>query len=139
MQLIQYAPLTNQVHKRPLLILPPWINKFYVLDLRIKNSFVRWATEQGHTVFMVSWVNPDATFAQKTFDDYLLQGPLVALDAIEDELLREEELDRRFQARTGVTLDEFLDRVKDTISKNYLFPELAPKNIPAASTSPQNP
>src|SRR3970040_390513 len=84
MQLIQYAPLTNQVHKRPLLILPPWINKFYVLDLREKNSFVRWATEQGHTVFMVSWVNPDATFAQMTFDDYLLEGPLAALDAIEE-------------------------------------------------------
>ena len=82
-QLIQYAPLTNQVYKRPLLILPPWINKFYVLDLRKKNSFVRWATAQGHTVFMVSWVNPDAAFAQKTFDDYLLEGPLAALDAIE--------------------------------------------------------
>jgi len=83
MQLIQYAPLTQQVYKRPLLILPPWINKFYVLDLRVKNSFVRWANAQGHTVFMVSWVNPDATFAQKTFDDYLLEGPLAALDAIE--------------------------------------------------------
>ena len=83
MQLIQYAPLTSQVHKRPLLILPPWINKFYVLDLREKNSFVRWANEQGHTVFMVSWVNPDARYAQKTFDDYLLAGPLAALDAIE--------------------------------------------------------
>ncbi len=83
MQLIQYAPLTSQVHKRPLLILPPWINKFYVLDLREKNSFVRWAVAQGHTVFMVSWVNPDAAFAQKTFDDYLLEGPVAALDAIE--------------------------------------------------------
>ena len=83
-QLLQYAPLTKQVYKRPLLILPPWINKFYVLDLRKKNSFVRWAAEQGHTVFIVSWVNPDATFAQKTFDDYLLEGPLAALDAIEE-------------------------------------------------------
>ncbi len=83
MQLIQYAPLTKHVYKRPLLILPPWINKFYILDLREKNSFVRWANAQGHTVFVVSWVNPDATFAQKTFDDYLLDGPLAALDAIE--------------------------------------------------------
>ena len=82
-QLIQYAPLTKQVYQRPLLILPPWINKFYVLDLREKNSFVRWASAQGHTVFVVSWVNPDATFAHKTFDDYLLEGPLAALDAIE--------------------------------------------------------
>ena len=82
-QLLQYAPLTQEVYKRPLLILPPWINKFYILDMREKNSFVRWATAQGYTVFVVSWVNPDATFAQKTFDDYLLEGPLAALDAIE--------------------------------------------------------
>ena len=82
MQLIQYAPLTNEVYKRPLLIFPPWINKYYILDMREHNSFVRWATAQGHTVFMVSWVNPDASFAQKTFDDYLLDGPLAALDAI---------------------------------------------------------
>ena len=83
MQLIQYAPMTKEVHKRPLLILPPWINKFYILDMHPDNSFVRWATGQGHTVFMVSWVNPDAAFAHKTFDDYLLDGPLAALDAIE--------------------------------------------------------
>jgi polyhydroxyalkanoate synthase len=82
-QLIQYAPLTEQVYRRPLLILPPWINKYYILDMREKNSLVRWATEQGHTVFMVSWVNPDASFAQKTFDDYMMQGPLAALTAIE--------------------------------------------------------
>lgn len=83
MQLIQYSPLTPRVYRRPLLILPPWINKFYILDMREKNSFVRWATEQGHTVFIASWVNPDATYAKKTFDDYLLDGPLAALDAIE--------------------------------------------------------
>ena len=64
--------------------MPPWINKFYILDMRENNSFVRWATAQGHTVFIVSWVNPDATFARKTLDDYLLEGPLAALDAIEN-------------------------------------------------------
>jgi len=84
MQLIQYAPLTTEVYKHPLLILPPWINKYYILDMRENNSFVRWATAQGHTVFIVSWVNPDATFARKTLDDYLLEGPLAALDAIEN-------------------------------------------------------
>ena len=82
-QLIQYAPTTETVFKRPLLIIPPWINKYYILDLREKNSFVRWATEQGHSVFVISWVNPDERFAQKSFEDYMFEGPLAALDAIE--------------------------------------------------------
>ncbi|MXP65749.1 class I poly(R)-hydroxyalkanoic acid synthase [Roseomonas sp. M0104] len=83
MQLIQYAPATEKVLKRPLLIIPPWINKFYILDLRPKNSFIRWAVAQGHTVFVVSWVNPDETLAQKSFEDYMLEGPYAALDAIQ--------------------------------------------------------
>ncbi|HYH40593.1 MAG TPA: class I poly(R)-hydroxyalkanoic acid synthase [Burkholderiales bacterium] len=83
MQLIQYSPRTAQVYARPLLIVPPWINKYYILDLREKNSFVRWAVEQGHTVFIVSWVNPDAAYARKSFEDYLNQGPLAAIDAVE--------------------------------------------------------
>jgi polyhydroxyalkanoate synthase subunit PhaC len=82
-QLIQYAPATEQVHKRPLLIIPPWINKYYILDLRPKNSFIRWAVEQGHTVFVISWVNPDEKLKAKTFEDYMTDGPLAALDAIE--------------------------------------------------------
>jgi polyhydroxyalkanoate synthase len=83
MQLIQYAPSTEKVSKTPLLIIPPWINKFYILDLRPKNSFIKWAVEQGLTVFCVSWVNPDEKLAQKTFEDYMREGPLAALDAIE--------------------------------------------------------
>ena len=83
MQLVQYTPTTEKVLKRPLLILPPWINKFYILDLRPKNSFIRWAVEQGHTVFVVSWVNPDERLAEKGFEDYMLEGPYAALDAIE--------------------------------------------------------
>ncbi|HEY6720036.1 MAG TPA: class I poly(R)-hydroxyalkanoic acid synthase [Burkholderiales bacterium] len=82
MQLIQYAPGTDTVFRRPLLIVPPWINKYYVLDLSEKNSFVRWAVDQGHTVFVVSWVNPDQRFAGKTFENYMFEGPLAALDAI---------------------------------------------------------
>jgi polyhydroxyalkanoate synthase len=83
MQLIQYAPTTGTVYRRPLLIIPPWINKYYILDLRPKNSFIRWAVEQGHTVFVISWVNPDERLAEKRFDDYMYEGPLAALDAIE--------------------------------------------------------
>jgi len=82
-QLIQYYPANGPVFRRPLLVIPPWINKYYILDLREKNSFVKWAVEQGHTVFIVSWVNPDEKLAHKRFDDYLAEGVLAALDAIE--------------------------------------------------------
>ena len=83
MQLIQYAPSTREVRRRPLLIVPPWINKFYVLDLQPKNSFIKWAVDQGHTVLVISWVNPDRQHADKNFENYMLEGPLAALDAIE--------------------------------------------------------
>jgi polyhydroxyalkanoate synthase len=81
-QLIQYAPATEEVYERPLLVVPPWINKYYILDLVPEKSFVKWAVEQGFTVFLVSWVNPDARLAQKTFEDYMHEGILVAVDAV---------------------------------------------------------
>jgi polyhydroxyalkanoate synthase len=83
MQLIQYSPGTDKVHKRPLLMVPPWINKFYVLDLQPKNSLIKWVVDQGFTLFVISWVNPDAQLADKSFDDYMRDGPLAAMDAIE--------------------------------------------------------
>lgn len=83
MQLLQYQPTTDQVHLKPLLVVPPWINKYYILDLSPSNSFIKWAVAQGHTVFLISWVNPDERLAHKTFDDYLLEGPLAALNVIE--------------------------------------------------------
>src|SRR5438876_3168033 len=83
MQLIQYEPATAKVAKRPLLIMPPWINKYYILDLREKNSLIKWCVAQGLTVFVISWVNPDERHAAKDFVDYMLEGPLAALDAIE--------------------------------------------------------
>ncbi len=81
-QLLQYEPTTKTVAKRPLMIIPPWINKYYILDLRPKNSFIKWAVEQGHTVFVLSWVNPNEALARKSFEDYMLEGPLAAMDAI---------------------------------------------------------
>jgi polyhydroxyalkanoate synthase subunit PhaC len=83
MQLIQYTPSTETVLKRPLLIVPPWINKFYILDLNPEKSFIKWCVEQGVTVFCISWVNPDARLARKSFTDYMRDGPLAALDVIE--------------------------------------------------------
>jgi polyhydroxyalkanoate synthase len=81
-QLLQFNPTTKEHYKRPLLIFPPWINKYYILDLREKNSFIKWATDQGHSVFVMSWVNPDAHLAQKTFEDYLTDAALVAIDKV---------------------------------------------------------
>ncbi|MFJ5370510.1 PHA/PHB synthase family protein, partial [Bosea sp. CER48] len=83
MELIQYAPATPQVLKRPLLIVPPWINKFYILDLNAEKSFIRWCVEQGLTVFCVSWVNPDARHAAKDFESYMREGIFAALETIE--------------------------------------------------------
>src|ERR1700726_2893040 len=82
MQLIQYAPATPMVLKRPLLIVPPWINKFYVLDLTPEKSFIKWCVDQGITVFCISWVNPDAHLSRKSWEDYIREGPLAALEAI---------------------------------------------------------
>ena len=82
----RYDPSTPQQFKKPLLIVPPWINKFYILDLRDKNSFVKWTTDQGHTTFIISWVNPDERHANKNFENYLLEGTMLAIDAVEQAL-----------------------------------------------------
>ncbi|MFY9326623.1 MAG: class I poly(R)-hydroxyalkanoic acid synthase [Georgfuchsia sp.] len=82
-QLLQFNPTTEKQFRKPLLIVPPWINKYYILDLRQNNSFIKWATDQGHTVFCISWVNPDAKLAAKGFDYYMTEGALAALDAVE--------------------------------------------------------
>jgi polyhydroxyalkanoate synthase len=83
MQLIQYEPSTENVLRTPLLIVPPWINKFYILDLRPEKSFIKWCIDQGVTVFVISWVNPDKDLGTKTWCDYMKEGPLAAMDVIE--------------------------------------------------------
>src|SRR3984893_7435331 len=83
MQLIQYQPTTETVLRAPLLIVPPWINKFYILDLKPEKSYVKWCVDQGITVFLISWVNPDKSLGTKTFEDYMKDGPLAAMEAIE--------------------------------------------------------
>lgn len=83
MQLIQYSPSTPRVYKTPLLIVPSWINKFYILDLAPNNSFIKWLVDQGYTVFVISWVNPDVRHREAEFESYMAQGPLAALDIIE--------------------------------------------------------
>ncbi len=81
-EIIQYAPTTKKVLKRPLLICPPWINKFYILDLNPQKSFIAWAVEQGHSVFVISWVNPDERHGRKSWEDYIEEGLKFALDQI---------------------------------------------------------
>ena len=78
-ELIQYTPTTETVHKTPLLIFPPWINKFYVMDLKPQNSLIKWIVDQGFTLFVVSWVNPDASYADVEMDDYIREGFLTAM------------------------------------------------------------
>ncbi len=83
MQLIQYSPSTEKVNKTPLLVVPPWINKYYILDLQEKNSLMHWLVEQGHTVFIISWINPDENYAEVGFTEYMKEGVLNAIDQIE--------------------------------------------------------
>jgi polyhydroxyalkanoate synthase len=82
MELIQYAPLTDMVFKTPMLFVPPWINKYYILDLQPQNSWFRWLIKEGHTVFVISWANPGEGHAQKGFEDYLREGPLKAIEVV---------------------------------------------------------
>lgn len=82
-QLIQYTPTTEKVSERPLLVIPPWINKFYIMDLQPKNSLLRWLVAQGHTVFVVSWINPDESFRDTSFEDYMKEGVITSVDVVE--------------------------------------------------------
>ena len=85
LQLIQYTPTTEKVRERPILIVPPWINKYYILDLTPQKSFIKFVVDQGYTVFVVSWVNPDEHLADKTFEDYMLEGIVSAALTVKHE------------------------------------------------------
>jgi polyhydroxyalkanoate synthase len=82
-ELIQYSPTTEKVFQKPMLIVPPWINKYYVFDLSPEKSMVQWLLDQGRTVFIISWVNPDVSHRYKTIEDYILEGPKAAIEAIQ--------------------------------------------------------
>jgi len=82
MELIQYRPTTDTVHETPIVLFPPWINKFYILDLKAQNSLIKWVTEQGYTLFVVSWVNPDASYSEVGLEDYIEEGFLTAIDEV---------------------------------------------------------
>ncbi|MDU9004816.1 PHA/PHB synthase family protein [Sedimentitalea todarodis] len=82
MELIQYKPVTDTVHEIPLIIFPPWINKFYILDLKAQNSLIKWITEQGYTLFVVSWINPDAKYSDAGLEDYIQDGYLTAIEEV---------------------------------------------------------
>ncbi len=102
-ELIQYAPTTESVHRTPLLIFPPWINKFYILDLKEKNSLIRWIVDQGYTLFVVSWVNPDASYADVGMDEYVEEGYLTAIDQVK-QITGEEKINVVGYCIAGTTL-----------------------------------
>ncbi len=83
-QLIEYKPLTAKVHERPMLFVPPCINKYYILDLQPENSVIRYTVEQGHRIFVVSWRNPDESMAGKTWDDYIEDGAIRAIEVVQE-------------------------------------------------------
>nr|WP_308915308.1 class I poly(R)-hydroxyalkanoic acid synthase [Jannaschia sp. LMIT008] len=102
-ELIQYAPATDEVHRTPLLLFPPWINKFYILDLKPQNSLIKWIVDQGYTLFVVSWANPDESFADVTLDDYVTEGYLEAMRVVKD-VTREKHVNAIGYCIAGTTL-----------------------------------
>ena len=103
LELIQYAPTTEKVHKTPLLIFPPWINKFYILDLKPQNSLIKWIVDQGYTLFVVSWVNPDTSYADVGMDDYIKEGYLTAIDEVK-KITNEDKINAVGYCIAGTTL-----------------------------------
>lgn len=111
LELIQYAPTTEKVHKTPLIIFPPWINKFYVLDLKPQNSLIKWAVDQGYTLFVASWKNPDSTYADVGLQDYVEDGYLAAIEQVK-EITGEKQVNAVGYCIAGTTLNLTLALMK---------------------------
>jgi polyhydroxyalkanoate synthase len=111
MELIQYAPMTETVHRTPLVIFPPWINKFYIMDLKPQNSLIRWIVEQGYTLFVVSWKNPDTSYAEKGLEDYVEHGYLEAV-RVAREITGEKDVNTIGYCIAGTTLSAVLSLLK---------------------------
>ncbi|MEM9198379.1 MAG: class I poly(R)-hydroxyalkanoic acid synthase [Pseudomonadota bacterium] len=123
MQLIQYTPTTEEVHRTPLLIVPPWINKYYILDLNAEKSMAQWLVAQGHTVFMISWVNPDQNQKDETWESYLFDGASTAIDKVLEET-REKSLNLASYCIGGTlcgTMLGYFAKVKDKRVKSATF------------------
>ncbi|NNE54028.1 MAG: class I poly(R)-hydroxyalkanoic acid synthase [Sulfitobacter sp.] len=116
-ELIQYTPTTEKVHKTPLLVFPPWINKFYILDLKAQNSLVKWVVDQGYTLFMVSWVNPDASYADVAMDDYVNEGYLAAINEVKA-ITGEKQINAVGYCIAGTTLSLTLSLLKQRGDKS---------------------
>ena len=111
LELIQYTPTTEKVHKTPLIIFPPWINKFYILDLKPQNSLIKWAVEQGYTLFVVSWKNPDASYADVGLEDYIEDGYLTAIEQVK-QITGEKQVNAVGYCIAGTTLNLTLALMK---------------------------
>ena len=122
-ELIQYTPTTDKVHATPVVVFPPWINKYYILDLKAQNSFVKWVVDQGYTLFMVSWVNPDGAYRDVGMEDYITEGYLTAFDEVKD-ITGEDQLNAVGYCIAGTTLSLTLSLLKqqgDTSVKSATF------------------
>ncbi|MEM1428198.1 MAG: class I poly(R)-hydroxyalkanoic acid synthase [Pseudomonadota bacterium] len=111
LELIQYAPTTEKVYKTPLVIFPPWINKFYILDLKAKNSLIKWVVDQGYTLFVVSWVNPDPSYRDTGLEDYVEEGYLAAIDEVK-KITGEDKVNAVGYCIAGTTLSATLSILK---------------------------
>jgi polyhydroxyalkanoate synthase len=123
MELIQYAPTTETVHQTPIVLFPPWINKFYILDLKAQNSLVKWVTEQGYTLFVVSWINPDSSYNDVGMDDYVQEGFLKAIE-VAKEITGEKQVNAIGYCIAGTTLSltlSLLKKRKDKSVKSATF------------------